>query len=158
MQHELEMEGSMLRFGADAMSVQLFRTGERPPPTEKRTRRGPTAPTSPKNTPPLATSTPLIRDKEKDKDDLIDYVTELTRKDKEANTNPAINSSDKINAAENPKDSEPLKPDAEPTEAEKRREVWQVANELLDPPSNCLPSQEFWGCLLYTSPSPRDRG
>ena len=38
MQHALILAGGKLKYGADAISVQMFRTGERPPPPVKRTR------------------------------------------------------------------------------------------------------------------------
>ena len=71
----------------------------------------------------------------------------MTRKDKEAaNKNLTINLPVQPDTLlEKRKDSEPRKPDKEPTEAEKRREVWQVANELMEPPPNCLATQDFWG-------------
>ena len=188
MQHALTLAGSKLKYGADAVSVQLFRTGDRPPPPVKRTRRGPMSPT--KTMPPLAASTPLVQDKEKEKDKLLDFVAELTRQDKDAANkdpipNPSTVQDQPKTTQDQPKDSEPQKPEKQMTEAEKRREVWQVANELMEPPPNCLSTQDFWGmhrdrrrvytgilktrigytpgcyiqpCLLYTSPSPRDRG
>ena len=60
MQHALTIAGSMLKYGADAISIQLFRTGDRPPPPVKRTRKGPTPMSPAKTMPPLAASTPLM--------------------------------------------------------------------------------------------------
>ena len=124
----------------------MFRTGDRLPPPVKRTRRGPMSPT--KTMPPLAASTPLAQDKEKEKDKLLDFVAELTRQDKESANKDPTPSTAQDQTAMKPKDSEPEKPEKQMTEAEKRREVWQVANELMEPPP-----------VSYTHlRAPRDRG
>ena len=95
------IERGKLKHGIDTISVQTFRTGERPPPPEKRARR---RPLSPAREPfqPIA-STPVETEREKAKDKLLAFVAEMSKPEQEKDPKP--------------KYSEPEKP---MTEADKR--------------------------------------